>query len=208
MKKNIIISIVILLFLSCTFKDPKRFTGRTPPKYPFFIYSDKDYPDYYCLSGIMGDISDMRILKEIDPVSSKKTMIISYKPSGRAKSMGWAGFYWQYPPNNWGKNDRGGFNFSKARYLYFFARGSKGGELINFKIGGVTGTYGDTDTISSGIIKLTKYWKIYKMKVDGFDMNNIISAFGVLFSSKLNGDGVVNLLDFASLANVWKWKQR
>ncbi|MCK4906364.1 MAG: hypothetical protein KAS64_02375 [Spirochaetes bacterium] len=137
----------------------------------------------------------MHILRRNEPLSSKKTMIISYKSSGRAKSEGWAGLFWQYPAMNWGNNKKGGFDFSTARNFYFYARGKNGGEIINFKIGGASGRYGDSNSISSGSIELTKYWKLYKMDVSAYEMHNIVSGFGVFFSRKLNGDGVTIYLN-------------
>ncbi|MBU1078779.1 MAG: hypothetical protein KKH98_15890 [Spirochaetes bacterium] len=176
-------------------KGNKEFRGVRISKFPFYIYSNKLSISYFALSGYLGDVVNIKILKVEDPYSFKKCMRIAYKPTFEDQNYGWAGIFWQWPPNNWGDNDRGGYDLSKARFLYFYARGSKGNELIEFKIGGVKGPYGDSDEATSGIIALSKKWKLYKIDLRKKDLKNIIGGFAVLFQSHLNQDGATVYLN-------------
>ena len=71
-----------------------------------------------------------------NPHSAPLCMKITYSPGPET----FAGIFWQNKPNNWG--EKSGRNFSKSGFtkLVFMAKGEKGGELVEFKIGGIDNT--------------------------------------------------------------------
>lgn len=198
MLKKLITAVLIIIFVSCLYakKESKNeFRGLKVKIFPFFVYSYKKYTSYFCLSGYMGDVSDLKVVKKRESYSFKNSLKIVYAPSYEAENKFWVGVFWQYPPNNWGDNDEGGYDISDAKCLFFFAKGQKGGELVEFKVGGIKGPYGDSDEISSGLISLTKSWKLYKIDLQDKDLKNIIGGFSVILQSNLNPDGVTMYLN-------------
>jgi hypothetical protein len=71
-----------------------------------------------------------------------------------------------------------GYDLSKAVKLTFWARGAKGGEVINeFKVGGLMGEFSDSDTASIGPVVLNKEWTQYSIDLKGKDMSYCIGGF-------------------------------
>lgn len=164
----------------------------------FPVYIDNGYfKNHYIPSGWMGDYGDMRInpnWKE-NVHSRKSCMRIEYKAESR-QGNGWAGIYWQNPENNWGMREGGGFNLSDAKKLTLWARGEKGSEVIReFKMGGISGAYPDTDTASIGPLVLTQEWKQYTIDLTGLDLSYIIGGFCWVASAMDNSEGMVFYLD-------------
>lgn len=164
---------------------------------PFSVYSDQGAKgNHYAASGWMGDYGDLKINpgdKE-SPRSGATSFKITY--SGKmTQNAGWAGIYWQQPANNWGER-KGGYNIAGASKLTFWARGAKGGETVaDFKMGGITGEYADTDSQSTGPIVLTREWKQYSIDLKDKDLSNIIGGFCFTASKDDNPDGFVFYLD-------------
>jgi hypothetical protein len=117
----------------------------------------------------------------------------TYSAKG-AQGAGWAGIYWQHPPNNWGSKP-GGFDLSKFKRLTFRARGAKGGEKVEFKMGGITGDQGDSDSASAGPQVLTKQWKTYTIDLAGKNLTHIIGGFCWVASRDDNPQGFTIYLD-------------
>jgi len=110
----------------------------------FYVYSDRGDPrNHYYPSGFMGDYGDLKIdTGSTENPQSGKTCIKWTYTGERKQGAGWAGCFWQAPANNWGEK-KGGYNLSAYTKLTFWARGSKGEEIINeFKVGGITGDNG------------------------------------------------------------------
>ncbi len=91
---------------------------------------------------------------------------------------GWGGIVWQNPANNWG-DDEGGVDLTGAKQLSFWARGDKGGEMVEFKMGIIAKNkpYWDTGKASLGKIKLTPEWKQYIIPLTGKDLSRIMTGF-------------------------------
>lgn len=167
------------------------------PKKQFNIYTDKfDLTNHYIPSGWMGDYGDLAMNDESkeNPHSGRMCIKITYSAEG-AQGAGWVGIYWQNPANNWG--DRmGGYDLSPYKALTFWARGEKGDEVITeFKIGGISGTYSDTDSTGIGPITLTKEWKEYKLDLTGLDLSYISGGFAFSASANDNPKGFTMYLD-------------
>ena len=91
---------------------------------------------------------------------------------------------------------KGGYDLTGAKKLTFWARGAQGGEKIaEFKVGGITGEYPDTDSSSIGPIELTKEWQKYTIDLDGKDLSHIIGGFCFAASKDDNPNGFVIYFD-------------
>jgi hypothetical protein len=103
-------------------------------QFPFAVYDEFSPTNHFVPSGWMGDINSITFdpaCKE-DPLQGSTCIKIRYQPGF---GQGWAGIYWQYPENNWG--DLPGYRFRGVKKLTFWARGEKGGEESEFKVGGI-----------------------------------------------------------------------
>ncbi len=96
---------------------------------------------------------------------------IEYRPGDKK----WAGIYWLYPDKNWG--DKPGKSLVGAGKITFWAKGEKGGEIVEFKSGGIRGKYSDTLEVSSGKIALSSTWQEYTLDLASQDLSNVIGAF-------------------------------
>ena len=163
----------------------------------FPVYTDGRSPDnHYIPSGYMGDYSDVSIdTSSFDNPHSGTTCIKIVYSNAASQGARWAGVYWQNPANNWGDR-KGGFDLTGATKLTFWARGEKGGERIEeFKLGGITGTYPDSDIAGIGPVLLTQEWKEYQIDLRGKDMSYISGGFCWSTNLDVNPDGVTFYLD-------------
>jgi hypothetical protein len=164
----------------------------------FPVYIDNGYfRNHFIPSGWMGDYGDMRYNPNWKKnVHSRKSCIRIQYTAESSQGNGWSGIYWQNPENNWGMRPNSGFDLSEAEELTFWARGEKGGEVIReFKIGGISGAYPDTDSVSIGPITLTQEWKEYTIDLEDMDLTYIIGGFCWVASSMDNPGGMVFYLD-------------
>jgi len=163
----------------------------------FDVYTEKmSRMNHYIPSGYMGDYSDLKVNDrwKDQPRAGKTCIRIEYTPK-MSQGAGWAGIYWQNPANNWGTR-KGGYDLSGAKRITFWARGAEGGEALSeFKIGGITGEYSDTDTLAISDIELTKNWKRYEIDLSDADLTSIIGGFCWSANLDSNPDGVVFFLD-------------
>jgi len=163
---------------------------------PFYVYADwGSDKNHYVPKGWMGDLGDIQFDDnyKLDP-SRPNVIQITYAPKG---SNQWAGIYWWDPPDaDWGNKD-GGFNLSCATKLTFWARGEKGGEKAEFKVGGLKSTYQDSlqPALSTGPIVLTKEWKLYTLDLKGKDLSHIIGGFVWVTNKPSNSGGATIYLD-------------
>jgi len=164
---------------------------------PFVVYTDKGSPNnHFIPSGWMGDAQDASFDDAYteNPNSGKSCIKIVYSP-GASGGNRWAGIYWQNPANNWG-NKKGGFDLTGAKKLTFWAKGEEGGERIEeFKMGGITGDYPDSDTAGIGPVFLTKEWKKYTIDLGGKDISYISGGFCWATNLDMNPNGCTFYLD-------------
>jgi len=164
---------------------------------PFAVYVENGSKDnHFAPSGWMGDYGDikMNLACAETPRSGQTCIKITYSAK-MSQNAGWMGIFWQQPANNWGEK-KGGFNLTGAKKLTFWARGAQGGEKIaEFKMGGITGEYSDTDSVTMGPIELTKEWKQYTLDLSGKDLSNIIGGFCFALSKEDNPNGCIFYID-------------
>jgi hypothetical protein len=94
-------------------------------------------------------------------------------------NKGWAGIYWQYPEGNWG--EKPGYNLSGARAISFWARGERGGEIVEFLSGGIEGVnkpYHDEFKKSLGDVVLSSGWQNYTIDLSDVPPASLKSVIG------------------------------
>ena len=179
----------VLLSLAASAQETK-----PPQKLPFYIYSDQS--DHFIPSGYMGDTSDIVIAGASKNNPGKGAACMQIKYSGKASGgQKWAGVYWQDPANNWGTVKGAGYNLTGANKVKFMARGEKGGEVVEFKAGGISGEYPDSFKAESAPVTLTVDWKEYEIDLTGQDLSSVIGGFVFTCAKDKNTDGATFYLD-------------
>ena len=165
---------------------------------PFVLYSDKGSKEnHYVPSGFMPDGQCVKLDDSWREGCYSGTSCIKavYDVECSKKTQKWVGVYWQNPANNWGKQ-KGGFNLTGATKLTFWAKGEKGGERIEeFKIGGITGDYPDSDSAVIGPVILTNEWKQYTIDLRAKDLSYLIGGFAWATNVDVNPESCTFYLD-------------
>jgi len=164
--------------------------------FPFYVYKDGGgRENHFVPSGHTGDFGAIKMEDKCRENPQSGDSCIKFTYTGQApQKMNWAGVFFQNPANNWGTSD-GGYDLSGAKKLTFFARGNKGGENVEFKVGGVNGAYSDSDSATTGPVVLGKEWKQYQIPLEGLDLSYMFSGFAWVASSEKNPEGFVIYLD-------------
>jgi len=135
------------------------------------VYTDRDGGGNRFYPALIGNWSaiDLRDNYNDDSTRGATSIRISY-PTLPVGEKDWAGVQWMFPDTNWGYWL--GQDLHGATNLTFLARGEKGEEKIEFKLGGVNRPphrvigrpYMDSaDLLSTGLITLSKDWKEYSI---------------------------------------------
>ena len=181
--------------------DPKLKKEEAKVNFPFYVYADGGSLDnHFIPSGWMPNAGTAKDIKfdpnwKNMPFSGNSCIRIEYHDVSGNK---WAGIFWQNPANNWGTVPNAGYNLNGATKLTFWARGEKGGEIINeFKVGGISnGAYPDSDSASIVFVQLEKDWKKYEIDLRGKDLSYIIGGFCWATNLEANDpEGIVFYLD-------------
>lgn len=163
----------------------------------FNVYTDKKAPDnHFIPSGWMGDVGDIKMNDEFmkDPHSGS-TCIQTIYSAKKTSGNGWIGIYWQNPANNWGSKN-GGFDLSGMTKLTFWAKGAKGGEVLDkVLVGGIKGIYPDSDEVAIGPIILTTQWQEFTINLAERNLIYISGAFCWVTNADLNPEGIEFYLD-------------
>ncbi|MBI4353264.1 MAG: hypothetical protein HY593_04980 [Candidatus Omnitrophica bacterium] len=163
----------------------------------FYVYSDANVKtNHYTPSGWMGDYGDLKMNERHadNPQSGASCIQVVYNGKAAQGAL-WAGIYWQNPPNNWGAK-QGGYDLTGAKKLTFWVRGQKGGERIEeFKVGGITGEYPDSDAAGIGPIVLTADWQELTIDLEGKDLSSISGGFAWTTNVDANPEGCAFYLD-------------
>ena len=97
------------------------------------------------------------------------------------KLIGKGGVVW-HNPSTTGATEPGGYDFTAAKQVTFFARGEKGGETVRFGIGFLTREreagkqYYDSEKVQISLT-LTNEWKLYTIDLAGKNLSVIKSGF-------------------------------
>jgi hypothetical protein len=157
-------------------------------KLPFYLETQ------FIPSGWMGDGEQRTTFISLSSVkvdfngTEKVVTKFEYRPGPK----GWGGIYWQYPDGNWG--DQPGKSLIGAKEIAFWARGENGGEIVEFKAGGVSGKrYEDTFDVSLGKVELSKDWQEFAINLSNQDLSNVIGAFASIIAAGDNGSQNVTI---------------
>ncbi len=165
----------------------------------FVVYLDKNAKDnHYIPSGWIGDYGDIKMIDQSAENPHTGTTCIQFVYSAKkTQGQGWAGVYWQNPASNWGSK-KGGFDLTGMTKLTFWARGAKGGEVLQKVMVGMSNkdkTYPDTASAEMGPIELTSAWKQYTVNLVGRDLSYISGGFGWATTADLNPEGATFYID-------------
>ncbi|MDD4879568.1 MAG: hypothetical protein PHR22_03845 [Candidatus Omnitrophica bacterium] len=168
-------------------------TGAVKPVRKLVVYDDSK-AGAYSPSGWMGDLGSVQVdaSSAVKPRSGRYCMRWKYDTTKKGKE-GWAGVYWQYPANNWGTKK--GMDLTGYKKLSFWIRGEAGGEVIDVKVGGITGDFPDTCSKELKGLRLSKDWKQYTVDLSGCDLSNVIGGFCWAADSNKNSGIVTFYLD-------------
>jgi len=165
--------------------------------WPVHVYKDGGAGDNrFIPSGFTGDYNSVQMLDKCRENPKAGDSCIRFTYTGEpTERMNWAGVFFQYPANNWGTDDNA-YDLTTAKKLRFFARGDQGGEVVEFKFGGVNGpAAADSDAGTTGPVILTADWRQYEIPLEGLDLSHIFSGFAWIASSEKNPAGFVIYLD-------------
>ena len=165
---------------------------------PFMVYGNKGARDnHYVPSGFMpnGKCLTFNDAWQENCHEGRTCVKIVYDVACSLDDQKWSGIYWLNPANNWG-SQKGGFNLRGAKALTFWARGEKGGERVEeFKIGGLTGDYPDSDMGMIGPVILTAEWRQYSIDLRGKDLSHIGGGFSWSTSVDVNPENCIFYMD-------------
>ena len=171
-------------------------TNSLPVSLPFYVHNIalRPPPRNFAASGYMGDVSFLRVMGGYTDTLQEGVPCIKvvYMAGGVG---GWAGLVWQNPADNWGDRPNGGYNLTYARKIEFWARGERGGEIVEFKIGGAAGEYPDSANVTTGPVTLKKDWMRYVLDLRAADLRYISAGFGFVVTEANNLSGCTFYLD-------------
>lgn len=199
MKKTILLSIVLvsILTLSVYAESKGELKGFMVTRFPFYIYSDASYKmNHFITAGWMGDIRDITInSKATENSKSGKTCIkITYKAEEKY-GANWAGLYFQQNPQNWWNSRRGGYDLTRAKRIYFYARGEKGKEVVEFKLARSKQKQYANVSKTTIKVRLTKDWKKYELDMTDMELKDIAGGFCFIVNNHDNPKGCTFYLD-------------
>jgi hypothetical protein len=155
----------------------------------------------FAATGWMGEGSKGTMLVRIDEQYTQhrrandddgKCIRISWQPS----TAEWVGLYWQSPAGNWGVQP--GRSIEGASKIVFWASGQNGGEVVEFKAGGIRAQgmpYKDSFEAGLGAVRLTNSWRLYQINLTGRNLTSVIGGFGWTARKSANAGTMVFYLD-------------
>jgi len=196
MKKLLVAMLVLVLSAPAITRAEEK--AASSPK-EFVVYADKNAKgNHYIPSGWIGDYGDIKMNDQAADNPHAGTTSIQFVYSAKkSQGQGWAGVYWQNPANNWGSK-KGGFDLTGMTKLTFWARGAKGGEVLQKVMVGMSNkdkTYPDTALAEMGPVELTNTWQQYTVNLVGKDLSYINGGFGWSTTADLNPEGATFYID-------------
>jgi len=195
--KKLLVAMLVLVLLAPAITRAEEKAASSPKE--FVVYLDRNAKDnHYIPSGWIGDYGDIKMNDQTADSPHAGTTSIQFVYSAKkSQGQGWAGVYWQNPANNWGSK-KGGFDLTGMTKLTFWARGAKGGELLQKVMVGMSNkdkTYPDTASVEMGPVELTNTWQQYTVNLAGKDLSYINGGFGWSTTADLNPEGATFYID-------------
>jgi len=174
------------------------------------VYGDADAPENHFPA--FGKIPDPNAAVDMDTAATNvkwdgATSIRCSFDAGGATPFG--GYYFlngvlsgseRQPELNFGTVPDAGLDATGATMLVFHARGEKGGEQIDFFVGGVglagqPVPYPDSSDAVHRTFTLTKSWRPYAISLRGHDLHYLLGGFGWVADKNRNSSGATFYLD-------------
>ncbi len=175
--------------------------------YKDFGLSENHYTQKAKMGGTNSDVyvKDMNENWQVNPYSGSSCI----KCEVITQTLSWGGWLFlegylpageTIPKLNDGSMPDQGIDLTGADALRFYARGDKGGEVVEFFTAGF-GYDGDTGKQTAkypdsakkqtlGRVKLTKDWKEYVIPLKGVDMSSIVCGFGYVLNGDMDGNAL------------------
>lgn len=138
---------------------------------------------------------------EHDGCRSASCLKFAYQRGGR-----WAGVYWvpwKCPDGIVAGGDCGidllATEALHIRRLSFYARGERGGEVVEFKVGGEDFPPRPVRRVNAS---LSKEWQRYTITLEGVDLTNAVGLFGWFAADVLNPEDITFYLDEIAFEGV------
>lgn len=155
-----------------------------------------DIQNLFTPSGWMGDgeygrkYIDFSAADRTSPHSRPDSIRVTYTFGPKR----WGGIYWQNQPDNWG--EKAGFDYSSKGFskVTFWARGALGGEVVEFKVGGIDGPnrkYRDSLAVTTGRVTLTNKWTQYTVNLSNTKLSSLIGGFCWVASADYNTNSTI-----------------
>jgi hypothetical protein len=170
---------------------------------PLLLQAPFDVGTFYTPGNFMGDGAVCPECVEVNLAFQGKPRLgdsdglcvrVAYsKPAGK----GFAGIYWTSPSPNWGEHP--GRKVVGATRISFWAAGERGGEVVEFKAGGIVKSPGkpffDSFLASRGMVRLESDWRRYELDLKECDLKDVIGAFAWSAAANWNPRPLVFYLD-------------
>lgn len=111
---------------------------------------------------------------------------------------GFAGICWKNRAGNEGEAPGDDLSAAGYRRISFWAKGEAGGEIVEFRAGGlgnVKTRYRETLDVTAGKLKLSPSWTEYSIYVSNADLSSVMTPFCALFHQEDNPAKTVIYLD-------------
>jgi exo-beta-1,3-glucanase (GH17 family) len=163
------------------------------------IYSDWLSDDSkFVPVGWMGDVNKIDLFEcdRSSPHGGEMAIRAEFSPDGQ---KGWAGVVWQEASSEWGTRP-GGRDLRRFDRLSFWVKGNKGGEVVEFKVGGI-GKAQDNhrDTLrparSSGPVILSADWQQVTIGLRGADLTRVVGGFSWIADRCQNHQPITFFID-------------
>ena len=148
----------------------------------FYVYDEIKNPQYvWYPSGWMPDGGGISFTDSFTENchSGNNCMKIGFD----ARKKDWVGIYWLPEPGKWKGPGINVYNQLKVKEkppvkLTFWAKGDKGGERVQFKVGGVAdGKDSIAFPVELDYLTLEKDWKQYDIDLSKEDLSNVVGGF-------------------------------
>ena len=133
--------------------------------------------------------------KYIKNTKTGKTCIQIKYTAEKKLGNGWAQISFQPTPSNYWNTRRGSYDLTTAKKLFFYAKGEKGNEIVEFKMVGLNGRESGNKDVSTGEVKLTKNWKLYTINIYNTQLQDIAGGIAIIFSRQLNPEKCTIYID-------------
>lgn len=168
---------------------------------PVFVVTDTFLP-----AGFMGDLDAITVSERYSEnttpgATQNECTKMTYSPEATIRNNGWAGIYWLYPVHpeiNWGNDP--GYNVSGYSQMTFRARGEDGGEVAEFKFGGIDvegKPYRDSvlPPLTTQKVTLESQWNEFSFDLTKSNLTSVLGGFCWVATKSDNPDGCVVYVD-------------